>query len=50
MIFLHFTFLQIKPLFGNESDYNIDEEQIDKDNIIIRSGKSMGNGMITNLK
>jgi hypothetical protein len=44
-----FYLLQIKPLFGNESDYNIDEEQIDWDNVLIRSGKSMGNGMIGNL-
>jgi hypothetical protein len=38
--------LQIKPLFGNESDYDIDEGQIDRETVLIRSGKSMGNGMI----
>ncbi len=45
-----FYLLQIKPLFGNERDYNIDESSIKEENIIIRSGKSMGNGMISNLK
>jgi CheY-like chemotaxis protein len=44
-----FYLLQIKPLFGNESDYNIDEERVNKNSILIRSGRSMGNGMINNL-
>jgi hypothetical protein len=41
-----FYLLQIKPLFGNESDYDIDEGQMDREMVLIRSGKSMGNGMI----
>ncbi len=45
-----FYLLQIKPLFGNESDYNIDEAQVDKAKILVRSSKSMGNGLISNLR
>ncbi len=41
-----FYLLQIKPLFGNESDYNIDRDQINNDNIMLFSGKSMGNGKL----
>ena len=41
-----FYLLQIKPLFGNEGDFNIDEDRIKKDDILIRSVKSMGNGVI----
>ncbi|MFP4366714.1 MAG: PEP/pyruvate-binding domain-containing protein [Bacteroidales bacterium] len=44
-----FYLLQIKPLFGNESDYNIDEEKFTQDSIMLRSGKSMGNGMLDSL-
>jgi hypothetical protein len=44
-----FYLLQIKPLFGNESDYSIDPDQINADNILLRSGKSMGNGKLDSL-
>ena len=41
-----FYLLQIKPLIGNQSDYNIDEEQLKREDILIFSGKSMGNGKL----
>jgi hypothetical protein len=45
-----FYLLQIKPLFGNESDYNIDEALVNKEKVLVRSSKSMGNGLISNLR
>jgi hypothetical protein len=44
-----FYLLQIKPLVGNASDYSIDIDQIDQEAIMLRSGKSMGNGKLENL-
>ncbi|GAB4292525.1 MAG: PEP/pyruvate-binding domain-containing protein [Marinilabiliales bacterium] len=44
-----FYLLQIKPLVGNEDDYNIDLEKIDKSKLILYSEKSMGNGMIDDI-
>ena len=44
-----FYLLQIKPLFGNQSDYSIDHDKIDNDLVLLRSGKSMGNGRIDNI-
>ncbi|TVR74645.1 MAG: pyruvate, phosphate dikinase [Marinilabiliales bacterium] len=41
-----FYLLQIKPLFGSSSDYAIDMKTIDNSKVILRSGKSMGNGKI----
>ena len=41
-----FYLLQIKPLVGSETDYNIDESKIDKSKILLFSEKSMGNGKI----
>ncbi|MGF1584945.1 MAG: PEP/pyruvate-binding domain-containing protein [Bacteroidales bacterium] len=41
-----FYLLQIKPLFGNASDYSIDHDQINKDEILLKSGRSMGNGKV----
>ena len=45
-----FYLLQIKPLFGNRSDYTIDPDSLDDDAVILRSDKSMGNGVIDNIK
>ncbi len=44
-----FYLLQIKPLFGNQSDYSIDHDNIDNDLVLLRSGKSMGNGKIDDI-
>lgn len=44
-----FYLLQIKPLFGDESDYSIDYENVDDEKVIVKSGKSMGNGKIDNV-
>ena len=41
-----FYLLQIKPLVGSETDYNIDESKIDKSKVLLFSEKSMGNGKI----
>ncbi len=41
-----FYLLQIKPLIGNEQDYNIELEEINNDDIILFSETGMGNGMI----
>jgi hypothetical protein len=41
--------LQIKPLTGSEAGYNIKPETIAQEDIIIRTGKSMGNGLIDNI-
>ena len=44
-----FYLLQIKPLFGNESDYSIDQDLINEKEILLFSGKSMGNGKLDNV-
>ena len=44
-----FYLLQIKPLIGSASDYNINLESIPKDSIMLYAEKSMGNGMIENI-
>lgn len=41
-----FYLLQIKPLIGNATDFNVDMEKIDKDQILLYSDKEMGNGLI----
>lgn len=41
-----FYLLQIKPLVGNESDYSIEENKLDKNQILLYTHKSMGNGRI----
>lgn len=43
-----FYLLQIKPLVGNESDYSIEENKLDKEEIILYTHKSMGNGRLDN--
>lgn len=45
-----FYLLQIKPLIGNEEDYNINLDKINKDKIILFAEKSMGNGKIENVQ
>ncbi|MEN8224594.1 MAG: PEP/pyruvate-binding domain-containing protein [Bacteroidota bacterium] len=47
--FASFYLLQIKPLLGNASDYNINLDKIKKENIIMYSEKGMGNGVIENI-
>lgn len=44
-----FFLLQIKPLIGNMSDYNIDMDEVDKSKLILYSEKGMGNGMIDDI-
>lgn len=45
-----FHLLQIKPLVGDEGDYNINTEEIDHEKVILYSNKSMGNGKISDIK
>jgi len=44
-----FYLLQIKPLIGNASDYEIDMNKIKKDKILLYSEKEMGNGLIDDI-
>jgi len=41
--------LQIKPLIGNVNDFEIDDSVINTDDIILRSVKAMGNGIIEDI-
>lgn len=45
-----FYLLQIKPLIGNISDYNIDLEKINKEDVLMYAEKGMGNGRIKNIR
>jgi hypothetical protein len=45
-----FHLLQIKPLVGSDDDFNINEDNINKDEVILLSEKSMGNGKITDVQ
>ncbi|MEA3444996.1 MAG: PEP/pyruvate-binding domain-containing protein, partial [Bacteroidota bacterium] len=45
-----FYLLQIKPLIGNASDYNINLDNIDKSKLLLHSEKGMGNGKISNIQ
>ncbi len=45
-----FYVLQIKPLIGNATDYNIDMEKIREEDILLYSEKEMGNGMMDNIR
>jgi phosphoenolpyruvate synthase/pyruvate phosphate dikinase len=45
-----FYLLQIKPLIGNATDYNIDMNRIDPDEILVYSEKEMGNGLIDTIQ
>lgn len=41
-----FYLLQIKPLIGSASDYNVNIEKIPKEKMLLYADKSMGNGVI----
>jgi hypothetical protein len=45
-----FYVLQIKPLIGNTTDYNVDMEKIHKEDILLYSEKEMGNGIIDDIE
>ena len=45
-----FYVLQIKPLIGNATDYNVDMQKIREENILLYSEKEMGNGMIDDIR
>ena len=45
-----FYVLQIKPLIGNVTDYNVDMEKIRKEDILLYSEKEMGNGMMDDIR
>ncbi|NOZ47244.1 MAG: pyruvate, phosphate dikinase [Chlorobi bacterium] len=44
-----FYLLQMKPLVGNDEDYTINLEKINKEKVILLSEKSMGNGKINQI-
>ena len=44
-----FYFLQIKPLLGDKTDFNIDENKIKFDELLLFSEKGMGNGVIKDI-
>ncbi len=44
-----FYLLQIKPLIGNATDYEIDMNKIKEDEILLYSEKEMGNGLIDDI-
>lgn len=44
-----FYLLQIKPLIGNAQDYNVNLKKFPKEDIILLSDRSMGNGKITDI-
>ncbi len=44
-----FYLLQIKPLTGIGADYEIDPDSINYDDLLLRTEKSMGNGVISNI-
>ncbi|HNQ67768.1 MAG TPA: PEP/pyruvate-binding domain-containing protein [Bacteroidales bacterium] len=44
-----FYLLQIKPLVGNDEDFNIDLENINYSKAILFTEKSMGNGLVDNI-
>jgi CheY-like chemotaxis protein len=45
-----FYLLQIKPLLGTGAGYNVDPDTINEDVLVLLSRKSMGNGIIDNIK
>jgi len=44
-----FYLLQIKPMIGNASDYEVDMKKIDKESILLYSEKEMGNGIVDDI-
>jgi hypothetical protein len=45
-----FYLLQIKPIVGSAEDYQIDQQKLNKDNIVLFAEKSMGNGKIDDIQ
>jgi len=45
-----FYLLQIKPIIGAAIDYEVNMDEIDKTHILLYTEKSMGNGMISNIR
>ncbi|MFO7614111.1 MAG: PEP/pyruvate-binding domain-containing protein, partial [Bacteroidales bacterium] len=45
-----FYLLQIKPLIGSATDYNVNIDKIPKNKILLYAEKSMGNGMIDSVE
>lgn len=45
-----FYLLQIKPLIGNATDFEVDMKSINEDDIILYSEKEMGNGIIEDIE
>jgi len=45
-----FYLLQIKPIIGASVDYDVNVDEIDKSHILLFTEKSMGNGMINNIR
>jgi len=41
--------LQIKPLIGNATDYNINLDEIDRDSLVLYTENGMGNGLIDDI-
>ncbi|HOZ29483.1 MAG TPA: PEP/pyruvate-binding domain-containing protein [Bacteroidales bacterium] len=44
-----FYLLQIKPLVGNDEDFNIDLDKINYSDVVLFTEKSMGNGFVDNI-
>ena len=45
-----FYLLQIKPLIGAELDYQVNMEDINRDEIVLYSEKGMGNGLVSDIR
>jgi len=45
-----FYLLQIKPIIGNSEDYEISEDELNKENLLIRCSRSMGNGKLDSIE
>ncbi len=45
-----FYLLQIKPMIGGASDYEVDMDKIKKDDIVLYAEKGMGNGLVKNIR
>jgi hypothetical protein len=45
-----FYLLQVKPLIGSATDYEVDMDSIEKESIMLYSAKGMGNGLIRDIK
>jgi len=45
-----FYLLQIKPIIGAAIDYEVNMDEIDRSQILLYTEKSMGNGMISNIR